>query len=591
MKRSFLIFALILFVNSFAGQSKPWLDPKAVAEGKEPARSLVRSYSGSQEALFAGDESLYMQPLRGDWKVVRESEQTIYERDFKVPFAWVDRNILLHLDAVGSAFEVFVNDKRVGYSQSTGTPSEFDIARYTVEGRNTLRIVVHTNHIGQRVENYAAKSSDRLGEDNFVLSQPKVRVRDFVTDTRIEAGNGLFSLGVVVKSHLLNNKELKVYYELLSPEGKVVANGNRDARFDMRGEDTVRFFANIPKIRAWSHESPNLYTLNVKTQREGRFQEYLSFAVGFRNVEMVEGELLLNGRAVNLVIAPYVGQSSVEIMKKELTELKQSGVNMIKVKGHPLQAAFYKLCDELGLYVCDQAAVDTHRSGESRRKGGNLSNDPQWESCFTDRAVRMYHNSKNHPSVVMFSIADNSANGYNLYQSYLALKALEQSRPVIYPGAKGEWNSDAVNEESAESKSSNKIVFSPGVVKNLKSFEPVSITAVDSRSGLFALVNNYKHKSLDDVIVAYEVRAGKRVVAQGTVIVNVAPQQREEFRISYLKAKPGADLTITLRVEEPIRAQSYKPTPTTEEPSKKQSKKSAPEPVNILGKQEFRTKL
>lgn len=588
MTRFFLILTTTLAALNVAAQTQQWHDPATVAVGKEPARSLVKSYNTADGALMQGRESLYLQPLTGEWTVSEAGNETIHERDFKVPFAWVDRHVLLHLDAVGAAFEVFVNDQKVGYSQSTGTPSEFDIARYTLEGRNSLKIVVHRDHVGHKIENYASQSSGELGRDNYVLAQPRVRVRDFVADTRIEDGNGLFSLGVIVKSQLLNNKELKVYYDLLSPEGRSVASAHRDAQFDMRGEDTVRFFANIPNVKTWSHEAPNLYTLAVKTQHEGRFTEYLSFKVGFRTVEMVEGEMLINGSPITLIIAQYQSKDSAEIMRSELTQLKGKGVNAIKVEDRPQSGAFYDLCDELGLYVCDQAAVDTHLSGASRRKSGNLSNDPRWECSFTDRAMRMYHNSKNHPSVVMFSIAENSANGYNLYQSYLALKALERSRPVIYLSAAGEWNSDAVLVESAANKQNNKVVFNPDNVKSAETFAPITLSEVDAKSGVFRVTNNYKLKSLDEIEVRYEVRVGKRLSSEGKLIVSVGAQESTDIAVPYIKIKPGSKVSVKLIVDEPVRAYCYVPEKIVVEEQEKTSPLSIFSNIGLKSKMEFK---
>lgn len=572
MIRYILIFAITLATLSSGAQYKQWLDPTVASQGKEPARSAVRSYDSADGALRQSGESLYMQPLNGNWKVTTTGDETTCERDFKMPFAWVDRNVVLHLDAIKGAFEVFVNDSKVGYSQSTSAPSEFDIARYTNEGRNSLRIVVHNDHAGKKMENYvqsqtaeanrADNAASILGSDNYVISQPKVRVRDFVADTRMEGDNGLFSLGVIVKSHLLNNKELKVYYDLLSPEGKSVASGHRDAQFDMRGEDTVRFFANITDVKTWSHEAPNLYTLLIKTQHEGRFKEYMSFKVGFRTIDMVGGKMLINGKPIEMSVTQYDGNDSAELMRKDLTTMKERGVNCIKVKSHPLSASFYDLCDELGFYVCDQAALNSSQSGSSRKIGGNISNDPKWEKSYTDRVLRMFYNSKNHTSVVMFSIADNSANGYNLYQSYLALKRLERSRPVIYLGSEGEWNSDA----------ERRVTFDPSRVHTPSSSAHVTISALDAAKGVFSISNNYILRPLYGAEVSYEVRARKRIVANGRIPISVGAEASTDVTIPLLKIKPGTSLTFTLKVEEPIVPSSYKPVKIETEAEAEQSR-------------------
>ena len=292
---------LIRYSESARPAVLPWpLDPEAVSEGKDLPRGEVRSYASAAEALARGESSLYLQPLEGGWtsESFREGELQgmRYTTRFKVPFAWVDRQLFLRLGAVGGAYEVRVNGQRVAYTQDGYTPAEFDVTRYAKEGNNSLEVVAYTGSIGCKLENFDAPVSLHIPDRSYIVAQPRVRIRDIVADTRLEGGNGLLSLGVVLKSHLLNFKEYNIYYELIAPDGNTVSSGHREARFDMRREDTVRFFANLPDIRPWSHESPNLYTLQLKTQYEGRFQEYVSFEIGFREVRMQEGKLLINGR-------------------------------------------------------------------------------------------------------------------------------------------------------------------------------------------------------------------------------------------------------------------------------------------------------
>lgn len=559
---------LIRYSESARPAKLSWpLDPEAVSEGKDLPRGEVRSYASAAEALAQGENSLYLQSLAGGWTSESFQEGELrgmrYTTRFKVPFAWVDRQLFLRLGAVEGAYEVRVNGQRIACSQDGYTPAEFDVTRYAKEGNNTLEVIAYAEGVARKLENFDTLASLHVPDRSYIVAQPRVRIRDIVADTRLEGSNGLLSLGVILKSHLLNFKEYNIYYELISPEGNTVSSGHREARFDMRREDTVRFFANLPDIRPWSHESPNLYTLQLKTQYEGRFQEYVSFPIGFREVRMQEGKLLVNGREFPLQAVEYLAPGDSATLYRELSAWKQKGVNTIKVLHHPQSEMFYRACDELGLYVCDQAGIDTHLAGNSRKKGGNPSNDPRWQEAYVERVWDMYHTSKNHPSVILFSLADNSSNGYNLYESYLTLKRVEADRPVIYNGAGTEWNSDALSEAR---ENDSRFVFVPTLPENLIVREPVSIVAKDASRGVFTVTNHYDLTSLGADDIRYTVHVGRKTVAEGTLPVHLAPGESGEYTIPLPeRMKSGAQMEITLQVERELPV-AYRYTAPVQEP-------------------------
>lgn len=569
MKYNLLAIFTTLCFGAFAQFNAPqieemtlWQNPRAAQVDRELPRSSLISYTSAEGAINNDRQnSSYFQPLV-DWKNSGEGTNS-HEQEFKIPFDWAGRQVILHLDAVDAAFQVFVNDRFAGYSQRTGVPAEFDITRLGVEGKNRVRVVMFSDHAGAQLE--TRPFTGELGKDNYIVSQPRVRVRDYVVDTRTEDGAGLFSLGVIVKTHLLNNRDLRVFYDLTTPGGTVVATGHRDANFNLRGEDTVRFFENIADVREWSHEDPYLYTLSVKTQNEGRFMEYLSFKVGFRTVGVDEGKLVVNGKPVTLVWADYQGGSDEEQIFNDLEAKKNAGVNMIIVRGVPQSEFFYRACDFWGLYVCDQAAINTSGSGSELKKGGTISNAPEWENSFTDRVKSMYYHSRNHPSVVMFSIAENSANGYNLYRSYLTLKELEPTRPIAYADAGGEWNSDitAASTYTAGSLSAALGAYAPqpnrvGLNRQVPSVatvkkEEVNIVLIDPQAGTFRLDNLNEVKSLRKVDLQYEVRAGKKLISKGSIPINVTAQQSQDFTINYgtKPIKEGANIKINFTIITP----------------------------------------
>ena len=553
MRTTFLILLAATALNAQA-QPARWQVPQTEQENRELPRTQTISYDSEQGSLLRSHTpSTYLQPLDGDWAVQPKGQGTSFTHHYKMPFKWIDRELLLHIGGVNTAYEVYANGRYVGYNQDGRTAAEFDLTHFSEEGNNTLEIVTYPEAVSRKLEDHTTgEISPALTDKVYITAQPRMRIRDYVSQVEFEGTTANLELGVIFKSHLLNTKTIKMYYQLLSPTGQQVGYGHRDVEVSMRREDTVRFFIPVPDARPWSHETPNLYTLLLKTQYEGRFMEYVSYKIGLRTVGMQNGKLLINGREVPLMVLEYNGGSDSATLYRELKALQEKGVNTLKVKNFPQSERFYETCDRLGLYVCNQANVDTHLSGDSRRKGGNPSNDPIWEKAYIDRALGMYHTSRNHPSVIMFSLAENSANGYNLYESYLALKAREQKRPVAYLGAKGEWNTDAVTGDLRRNNAraaAARMTFGLTPLDNIRPVELFDITAVEGRQDAFRIHNKYLLTPLHSAEVVYTVRVGKRTVSEGRIPVDIAAQESVEVTVPFGKAKPGSNPVVELAIE------------------------------------------
>lgn len=526
--------SLLLLAAFSTATAQEWQNPTITAEGKEPARCPIISYASRNEALLGGlDRSRYFQPMpaNGEWEITTESHDKLYKSHFAMPFAWIDREVFLHVEGVGSSYSVELNGERVAYSQDGRTPAEFDITKYCKEGRNTFTIRTLGASAAEAIKHSEQPSSAPYV---YVVAQPRVRVRDIVLDTRADHSNGLFAMGVILKSHLLNPKDYRIHYELLDPAGKVVSYGHRDLKLDMQREDTVRFLDNISNVMAWSHEAPYLYTAVIKTQYEGRFGEYLVLPVGFRSLGFKEGKMSVNEVPVELHAAEFAMTSDIATTAEQLRALRRQGYNALKIKGGPQLDALYELCDRLGFYVINQADVNTSRHSSSRRVGGNPSNDPTWEAAYVDRAVGMYHASKNHPSVVAFSIAEQSSNGYCLYESYLAMKRLEQVRPVLYPAAAGEWNSDRLDYATTPA---------PALAQS-----SVAVRQLDKTE---FIISNGSELAPVDAVVCYTVRVGRSAVAEGEVKMILAAGSSRTLTVPIDKVKDGKSYTIEVRVEQP----------------------------------------
>jgi beta-galactosidase len=532
--------AATLAAVTVAAQTPRHLDPTVVELNKELPRSEVVSHDSKADAVRSTTgASKYLQPLK-NWTRTESAEAVTYRTRFTIPFAWIDRRQFLYVGRASGSFDVVINGTLAAYTQTGSTPSEFDITAASKEGVNDLELVIYKDPVARKLENNRPAAAPAIEGEVHILSQPRIRVRDVAATTRMEGSSGLLELGVILKSHQLNAHDYTVYWELLNPAGEIVSEGKKDARLDMRREDTVRFFANIPRVVPWSHEEPRLYTLFIKTQNEGRFREYLAFRVGFRSLDLQDdGGLTLNGVPLALRTQEFAPVGDVAEMRRAIAQLRVGGVNTLMLRGAPASRGFFALCDSMGVYVACRVDIDTRQSGESRQMGGNPSNDPAWGAAYLDRVTGMYHTSKNHPSVAMFSLAQQSANGINLYDSYVALKALEPHRPVLYTDGGGEWNTDDL---------------APADGVALPPAEWLTLDAVDVAKGTFRVSNRREITPLNGEAIYKIVQGRRKVVSTGAVPFEALPGETASFTIPIAGVKPGKPYTVAIEIatESPI---------------------------------------
>lgn len=415
-----------------------------VGEGSQTARMTIVPYATAAEAEAASGavvQNKYVRTMT-QWTQTQEQNVTIHKSQFAFPFAWLNRLVLIHIDPVGAAYEVYLNGKLVGNVTNGYAPSEFNVTNDVQEDMNSVEIRVANAHWSQTLECFDNKIEPKQ-PSAYVLSQPVIRVRDITHNARIDATGKMANVevGLVVKTEALNPKKARVHYELISRDTTVVEHGYRDVYLEQKGEDTVKFMARIPVKELWSADSPTLYKVNVKTQIEGRYAEYQSHSVGFRELSYKDNKLVINGEDVGLKVGEIDAQTA---QIDELKKLKKSGCNAVRVIAGVAPTSFYQMCDKVGLYVVVVAPINTSKSGSSRKIGGNPTNDIAWRTVYLDRTQSAYRTTRDYASVVAYQLAQKSANGINLYESYLLLKQLEKQRPIIYPDGGKEWNNDVI---------------------------------------------------------------------------------------------------------------------------------------------------
>lgn len=441
MKRFLSIIALVFAVGALSAQE--YDSPEYVSLGRELPRSKTLPYPTAEEAQALGSgavASKYLRPVTG-WTRTEEEDATVFTSKYVIPFVWLSRQAILYVDEASGAYEVIINGQKVGYAANAFTPAEFNITKASKEDVNTISIRILKDHWSRRMEDFVETREPRVGE-TYVISQPTIRVRDVVhnTDVDLKSEYANVEVGLIVKTESLNPKTARIHYELIAPDTTVVTQGYKDVTLGMRGEDTVKFMARIPYVLTWCADMPVRYRLNIKTQIEGRYAEYQSRMIGFRDIDInEEGDFMINGIKTELFYRDF---DPLKVTEKDIIAARVLKYNALRFKMGAVPQNVYRMCDSLGMYVIAQIPINTSKSGLSRHIGGNPSNDPKWKAAYLDRAETAYRTTCGQASVIGYVMAEESSNGINLYETYLRLKALERKRPILYIEAAGEWNSD-----------------------------------------------------------------------------------------------------------------------------------------------------
>lgn len=389
----------------------------------------------------------------------------VYRRDIEIPASWDNRDIYLHIGGAKSGLYVYLNGKEVGYSEDSKNPAEFLINKYLQPGKNVLTLKIFRWSTGSYLECQDFWRMSGIERDVFLWSQPKASIQDFRVVSTLDDTytNGIFKLAVDLKNHTQETKNLSVGYELLDAKGNLMASEANDIWVSPASPQTASFEYDLKNVAPWSAEHPNLYKLLMTIKEDGKVIEVVPFNVGFRRFEMKQIDqaaengkpytvLLFNGQPVkfkgvnihehNPETGHYVTE---ELMRKDFELMKQNNINAVRLCHYPQDRKFYELCDEYGLYVYDEANIESHGMYYSLKKGGTLGNNPEWLIPHMDRTMNMYERNKNYPSVTFWSLGNEAGNGYNFYQTYLYLKDKEinsMNRPVNYERALWEWNTD-----------------------------------------------------------------------------------------------------------------------------------------------------
>lgn len=375
-------------------------------------------------------------------RVPKENNPTgVYRRNFRVPVHWTGMRIFLHFAGVQSAMTLWLNGREVGYHEDGMLPAEFDITEYLVAGENSIVVKVLDYSDGTYLEDQDFWRLSGIYRDVFLFAAPQVRVRDYSVWPELDGQyhDALLHVNVELKSHAVTGCKYLIRTTLKAPDGRTLFCGTSDPVVVEPGANvTVSRSDSVAAPKKWSAESPTLYSLGIELlDDKGRVMQAVRQQVGFRRVEIREGRLLVNGQPVKLKgvnrheFDMHTGRYIThESMREDVMLMKRFGINAVRTSHYPNHPDFYTLCDRYGLYVMDEANIESHGLWE---RGYYIGDEKAWRKSIVERNVNMVLRDRNHPSVICWSMGNESGVGPNFDAAYAAVKqADDQRRPVHY---------------------------------------------------------------------------------------------------------------------------------------------------------------
>lgn len=374
-----------------------------------------------------------------------------YRRDFDVPATWDGDEIFLQFGAVSSAFYVWINGEYVGYSEGSKTASEFHVTDKIIAGSNSIAVEVYRWSTGSYLEDQDFWSLSGIQRDVTLYARPRARVRDYFVHAGLTNNytDGDFHLELALTNDADATVTATATVEIRD-RSRVVYSQTADIELQP-GDTNYSFATTLDNVRPWSAEYPNQYNLSINLG-----DEVISQKIGFRTVEIRNGRFMVNGKLVKLkgvnlhehdeVTGHVVSEAT---MLEDIRLMKAANMNAVRNSHYPHQERWYELTSEHGLYMVDEANIESHGYGYDHDK--TLGNKPHWMPHHLDRTRRMLERSKNFPSVVIWSLGNEAGDGVNLGATYNWIKSRDLSRPVQY---ETEGNIEEVGERHSDFHSS-----------------------------------------------------------------------------------------------------------------------------------------
>jgi len=500
MNKYLILLLLSLSINLYAQETPEWENPKIYAINKENTRATSIPYPSRDLALKNDySSSPYYQSLSGRWKFkwvpkVAQIPQGFYKTDYDVkswatipvpgtwefngfgtpiyvsegfgfkpnpPFIdredspvgayrqeftlkddWKGRRVMIHFEGGTNAMYVWVNGKKVGYTENSKSPAEFDITDYVKPGVNLLACEVHKFSDGYYLEDQDMWRMGGINRNVYLYSTAQTRILDFFAHPTLDVNykNGLFDVDLTLKNYTKNQAVQSIEVQLMDQSNHSVFQKVSKIEIPAEGVVNLNLAGTVASPLKWTAETPNLYhMLLVLKNNNGEIIEATSHQIGFRKTEIKDGQVFINGKKIyfkgvnlhefNTVTGQVVSE---EVMLRNIQLMKELNINAVRTSHYPQPPLWYKLCDQYGLYLVDEANLESHGLGYGPE---NVSNLPEWRDAHLDRMMRLVERDKNHASVIFWSLGNEASNGKAFFDLYDWAKKRDPSRPVQYEQA------------------------------------------------------------------------------------------------------------------------------------------------------------
>lgn len=363
-----------------------------------------------------------------------------YRRNFTLPQGWQQERTFLHFDGIYSAAFVYINGRYVGYTQGANNDAEFEISQYVREGENNISVQVIRWSDGSYLEGQDMFHMSGIHRDVYLFSTPRTFIADhYVTS---ELNNDYRSGKMTVHVTMANRDKVAtqrvVAVTVKDAEGHVVANGNMP--FNFTATDSLLSqqieLSNLSNLKSWTAETPYLYTVEFSQKNGTAEEQAFSTKHGFRTIEIKNGQVLINGqrvffKGVNTQDTHFFLGRAIDttVMLKDIRLMKQNNVNTVRTSHYPRQPKMNAMFDYFGLYVMDEADVESH--ADWSYNGAYISNSLSWLPQMVDRTERMVLRDRNHASVIFWSLGNECGDAANFDSTYAAVRRLDP-RPIHY---------------------------------------------------------------------------------------------------------------------------------------------------------------
>ena len=388
-----------------------------------------------------------------------------YRKWVDIDKTWEDKQVIINIGGAKSCFYLWVNGEFVGYSEDAKTNSEFDITEFVKFGeRNLIALQVFKWSDGSYFECQDFWRLSGIERGITLYTQPKTHILDYkvVADLDSTYKNGVLDVEVVVENLTDNVVEMQCIASLQDSKHVPEVGANNylplrktmDVHFNTTGKQTLHFHFTIPDVQTWTAEHPNLFRVNIYLQDkkvnpkgEIRIYDMIVTDIGFRNIRIENGQLLVNGVPVTIRGVdrhehdPQTGHVADNRIKEDILLMKANNINTIRTSHYPNSPELYRLCDYYGLYVIDEANAESHAQGYGEK---SLAKRADFKEATVARTRNMYERDKNHPCIISWSLGNESGNGICYEAAYDWLKAKDSTRPIQYERALYDRNTDIV---------------------------------------------------------------------------------------------------------------------------------------------------